>query len=342
MKIAIAKTSIINEINSWTEYCQENNIEYKLINPYNNNITEEIADCDIFMWHHSQSKYKDLLFAKQLLFSLEQSGKIIYPNFNSAWHFDDKLGQKYLLEAIGAPLVKSYVFFDKFEALEWAKKTEYPKVFKLRCGAAATNVKLVHSYKECRKYINKAFGKGYPPYDGIENLKKSFTSFKNKDGNIKNILSSIYRLISKPKEYKYIKEEKGYVYFQDFMSGNDYDTRVIVIGGKYASAEKRINRKGDFRASGSGKFSFDNIDINIIRIAFDVAKKLKIQSVAYDFVYDENKQPKIVEICFGFGTKGIKRAPGYYTDDMAWHNCDNIPIYKWIIEELVKSKNNDE
>jgi glutathione synthase/RimK-type ligase-like ATP-grasp enzyme len=328
MRIAIAKTSFDKELNSWINYCNENNIEYKLVNPYDSNIVEKVSDCDIFMWHHSQTKYKDLLFAKQLLFSLEQAGKRVYPNFHSNWHFDDKLGQKYLLEAAGAPLVKSYAFYDKKEALEWAKRTEYPKVFKLRCGAAAVNVKLIHSYKECKKYINKAFNKGFDSYS------HNIIDF------IKRVILYVLKNI-KFKREKFDKEH-GYVYFQDFMPNNEYDTRVVVIGGKYACAERRINRKNDFRASGSGSFSFDNIDINIVRIAFETAKKLKLQSVAYDFVYDENKTPRIVEICFGFGVKGISKSPGYYTDDLEWHKCDNVPIYQWIIEELVKTKNNDE
>ncbi len=74
---------------------------------------------------------RDILFAKQLLFSLEQSGIIVFPDFNTGWHFDDKVGQKYLLETIDAPLVPSYVFYSKKEALEWDEQTNFPKVFKL-------------------------------------------------------------------------------------------------------------------------------------------------------------------------------------------------------------------
>ena len=94
-------------------------------------------DCDALMWHHFQTNPKAILFAKQLLFALEQSGKKVFPDFRTGWHFDDKLGQKYLLEAIDAPLVPSYVFYDKKEALEWVQKTDFPKVFKLRGGAGS-------------------------------------------------------------------------------------------------------------------------------------------------------------------------------------------------------------
>ena len=328
MKIAFAKTTFEYETSCWIEYCKKHNIDYILVDPYDTDVVEKMKDCDVFMWHHSQSNYKDLLFANQLLFSMQQAGKTVYPDFYSNWHFDNKVGQKYLLEAIGAPLVKTYVFYDKTEALKWAKETTYPKVFKLRCGAASKNVKLAHSYQECKKFINKAFGKGYPPYNADNTFKFG----------IKPVLLFLKHTFFPPKKYKYINHEKGYVYFQDFMSGNTHDTRVIVINGKYACAEKRFNRKDDFRASGSGSFSYEDIDTNIVRVAFEVAKKLRMQSVAFDFVYDEHRNPKIVEICFGFGTKGISHSPGYYTDDLEWHTCEKVSIYEWIIDGVLNNK----
>lgn len=332
MKIAIAKTNIEEETSCWIKYCKDNNISCVLVDPYDTDVVSKVEDCDVFMWHHSQNNYKDILFANQLLFSLQQAGKIVYPDFYSNWHFDDKLGQKYLMEAICAPLVKTYVFYEKDAALKWAKSTNYPKVFKLRCGAASTNVRLVHSYSDCKRYINKAFGKGFPAFDSFNNLKECI---KQKQG-LKKFLSAIYRILIPPKEFKFFNKEMGYVYFQDFMPGNEYDTRVVIIAGKYACAERRNNRKGDFRASGSGSFSYDGIDEKIIAIAFKIAKKLQMQTVAFDFVYDEQKNPRIVEYCFGFGVGGLRNSPGYYTEDMVWHVCEDVPVFEWVIDYITK------
>lgn len=340
MKVAIVKTSF-NTKNKpwpvWVEYCEKKGIDYKIVDPYNTNIISEVKDCDVFMWHHSQTNYRDLLFANQLLFSLQQAGKTVYPDFNSNWHFDDKVGQKYLLESIDAPLVKSYAFYDKETALEWAGQTSYPKVFKLRCGAAGSNVKLVHSYGECKRIIQQAFGKGFPPFDAKNHYRETLRKYKEHKVGLKAMLGAVTLFVNPPKEYGFIKDEKGYVYFQDFMPNNTYDTRVIVINGKYACAERRMTRKGDFRASGSGEFSFDGIDTNIVKIAFTVAKKLKMQSVAFDFVYDADHCPKIVEICFGFGTKGISQSKGYWTDDMEWHPSEKVSFYEWIIEDVLSN-----
>src|SRR5690554_5639993 len=106
MKIAIHNTKSEGFFdNYWINYCKKNNIEFKLVNAYDSNIVDQVKDCTAFMWHHSNYDYRDALFAKQLLYSLEQKGMKVFPDFNTTWHFDDKVGQKYLLEAIGATLV---------------------------------------------------------------------------------------------------------------------------------------------------------------------------------------------------------------------------------------------
>ena len=84
----------------WIEYCKQNEIDYKIVNAYDNNIVEQVSDCDAFMWHHHHANVKDTLFANQLIYSLETAGIKCFPDFHTTWHFDDKVGQKYLLEAV--------------------------------------------------------------------------------------------------------------------------------------------------------------------------------------------------------------------------------------------------
>jgi biotin carboxylase len=73
--------------------------------------------------------------------------------------------QKYLFEVIDAPLIPSYVFYDEKEALEWAKNTEWPKVFKLTGGVGSSNVRLIKSEKEAKKVIRRSFRKGYVAFN---------------------------------------------------------------------------------------------------------------------------------------------------------------------------------
>lgn len=317
----------------WIAYCEEKGIDYKIVNAYDSNIVEQVSDCTAFMWHHHHANYKDVLFAKQLLYSLQIAGKKVFPDFNTTWSFDDKVGQKYLLEAIGAPMVPSYVFYDKGNAVRWLEGASFPKVFKLRGGAGAYNVRLVHSKQEGNALVRKAFGRGFPAFDGRVQLREAYRKYRDRKGSFIDVLKGGARLFLPTLYTRMHGREKGYVYFQDFIPGNDFDVRLIVIKDK-AYGMRRMCRKNDFRASGSCDFVYAMIDEKTLRVAFDVAEKLSLQSVAFDFIYDSVGNPLIVEMSYGYGTKGSSKCHGYWTKDLQWHEKSFNP-FGWQIENLI-------
>lgn len=319
----------------WIEYCKTNNIEYKIVSAFDSDIIEQLKDCDIFMWHHHQSHYKDVLVAKKILAALEHANIKVFPDFKTGWHFDDKIAQKYLFEALDVPLVKSYVYYDKAEAITWAKNTSYPKVFKLKGGASSANVKLVNNRKEALNLINKAFGKGFPQFDRIGNFKERLYKFRTGKDNLLGILKGIYRLFFIPSFSKLQPPEKGYVYFQDFIPKNNCDVRVIVIGEK-AFAIKRLVRKNDFRASGSGNIVYEPIQIDkkFIKLAFDVNSKIDSTSIAFDFIVNENNEPRIVEISYGYAIEAYDDCPGYWDSNLIWHEGRFNP-QQWILKVML-------
>ena len=334
MKIAIHKSGGFSE--RWINYCQKNNIDYKIVNAYDSDIIKQMADCDAFMWHHHQANYKDCLFAKQLLFSLQQSGKKVFPNYNSGWHFDDKVGQKYLLESINAPLVPSYVFYTSKEARKWIDKTTFPKVFKLRGGAGAANVMLVHTRREAKKLVYKAFRGGFPQYSGWRNLKERIRKYRLGKTDIKDVLKGVVRLLVKPEFAKMHAPEKGYVYFQDFIPNNTYDLRIVVVGN-HAFGIKRLCRENDFRASGGGNLIYEKsqIDERCVKIAFDVSDTLHSQSMGYDFVFDHNGNPLIVEMSYGYAVEAYDKCEGYWDRELYWYSGENFDFCGWMVEDML-------
>ena len=68
-----------------------------------------------------------MLMAHCLVMALEAAGKVVYPNTSTFWHYDDKLAQKYLLEATGAPLFGDSRVFDAKTAIDWIERTAFPK-----------------------------------------------------------------------------------------------------------------------------------------------------------------------------------------------------------------------
>ena len=323
----------------WVKYCQSNGITYKLVNVYKNDIISQVADCDALMWHFHHADYRDMKFAKSLLFSLQEKGIKVFPNFYTCWHFDDKIAQKYLLEAIDAPLIPTYVFYTEEEALAWTEQTNFPKVFKLKGGAGASNVKLARTKKDAQKLIQQCFGKGFHQYRFWERLKEEYRKFNQGISGLRDFLRPIYYQLTKryPSTFDhYHGKEIGYAYFQDFIPNNMFDVRVCVVGDK-AFALKRYTRDNDFRASGSGNISYSKaeIDERCVEISFKVAKRLATQSIALDFVFDKDNAPLIVEISYGYAVAAYDACEGYWTDDMQWHEGSNFDFCGWMIENLI-------
>ena len=321
----------------WITYCLENKIDFKKVNCYDTDIINQLDDCDGLMWNWSQIDYKATLCARQLIESLEQKGIKVFPDTNTSWYFDDKVGQKYLLESIGAPLVKSYVFYSAQEALGWIEKTSFPKVFKLRGGAGSINVRLIKTKKKARRIVKKAFHNGFQPFNRLSKLKDRFWVL-HRDKNlasVKKVIGGIGRLFIPTEIDRFSHYQKGYVYFQDFIPHNSYDTRLVIIGNRCFGC-RRYCRKNDFRASGSGLCEYEPalFDKKSILSAFETAEKLETQSVAFDFVM-LNKEPKIVEMSYCFPMEGASDGcKGYWDRNLNWYDSSTNMQY-FMIEDFI-------
>lgn len=324
----------------WIAYCEENNISHKIVNCYDSDILEQLINCDGLMWHWHHGNYREQNFARQLICSVEKMGLKVFPNYNTCWHFDDKVGQKYLLESINAPLVPSFVFYDTPSAHKWADEADFPIVFKLRGGAGAQNVKLINSKNQAKKLIRRAFGRGFPLVSCLSGLKQQVWVLK-RDKNIMaviHLIAEILRVFHPNKGLKLLPRQKGYIYFQEFFPNQQFDDRVIIIGER-AIAIKRYNRANDFRASGSGLIDHNPelINTETIKVAFQVAKRIGSQSLAFDFLYNASGNPYIVEIsyCYAVGP-AYDNCPGYWDTDLNW-NADNVDPQRYIIEDFIQS-----
>ena len=332
--IAIHKSNYGFHVN-WKKYLLKQDIPFKEVNCYDNDLVEQLKGCTALMWHHSQNDPRDLNIAKQILFMAEHANLVVFPNFKTNWHFDDKLGQKYLLEVLNLPTVKSFAFFNKKSAIEFLHQSEFPIIFKLRGGAGSFNVKKVTSLSSGIKLVNKAFNIGFSNFDSFENLKEIVRKIKLKKATYIDLFKSIYRLFVKPAFARVMGNEVGYFYFQEFIPNNSFDLRTIVIGKK-AFAIKRNVRKNDFRASGSGNIEYDkaNFSDELIKLSFESAKKLNTQCVAFDFV-SKNDELLIIEISYGFQKEGYYQCVGYWDDELNFYE-GNFDSCEWMVDVVME------
>src|SRR5690606_2128539 len=209
MKIAIHhRSGSFSDI--WINYCKVNDIQYKIVNCYDTDILLNLEDCSGLMWHWAQWDDKAIQFARQLIYSIELAGKRVFPDSKTCWHFDDKVGQKYLFQALKLDTIPTWTFFDKKAATQWIQHAQFPLVFKLRGGASSENVKLIKSRTEAVRIINKAFGKGFKNHNKWNKLRDRFLKFNQKKTleNFTGIIKGTVRLIIKKEHEKLRVREK--------------------------------------------------------------------------------------------------------------------------------------
>lgn len=327
----------------WIEVCRERNIPFRLVNCLRTDILEQCGGLEAILWHWSLNDARELLIARQVAAAMKQRQIVMFPNWETCWHYDDKIAQKYLLESIEAPLIPTWVFTDPLQAKEWIAKATWPKVFKLRCGAGSSNVRLVRSRSEAAGLCDRAFGRGFPAEMVRMDAVQRYLGGRR---NAKDLTRRLWRLARKA----FLKvfgrsdfpRERGYIYFQEFIPDNSFDTRVTVIGDR-AFAFTRDNRPGDFRASGSGRLSYDpgRIDRRCIEIAFEVAQRLRSQSLAFDFLFDETRVPLIGEISYCYMAKAVYDCAGHWDANLKWregHLWPQDAILEDICAKLLETK----
>jgi glutathione synthase/RimK-type ligase-like ATP-grasp enzyme len=321
----------------WIKICEERKIPFRRINCLASDIIQLCADIDAVLWHWSHTDPSSQLLARQIIISLEESGVLVFPNSKTCWHFDDKLGQKFLLEAARAPLIPTWIFTDKATAMNWIQSATWPKVFKLRRGAGSANVHLVHSRSQAETFCGRAFGRGFPAVAGyfsdIETRARRTRSAGELLGKITRAPRTLLHILAAQKN---MQQEQGYVYFQEFLPNNVFDTRVTIIGDR-AFAYRRMNRPNDFRASGSGNPSYDSaqIDRRCVDTAFKVASRLGTQSLAFDFLFNADKGVMISEVSYCYVASMVHACSGQWDSHSVWHAGHVWPEEAILVDVLV-------
>jgi glutathione synthase/RimK-type ligase-like ATP-grasp enzyme len=290
----------------WTRVLEAAGHEVRLVNVNRADILDQLQGCQGFMWRHGHYPQMRLV-AQRLLPVIERElNLVVYPDQKTCWHYDDKLAQAYLLPAAGVPTPRTWVWFDREEALQWLQTAVYPLVLKLWAGAGSTNVCLAESFAEAVSWIERLFG------NGVVSLEKQRVSMAER-------LRKAVRIIACGHEILPWEPHKGYAIFQEFLKGNPFDTRVTVIGNR-AFGFRRFNRENDFRASGSGRIDYDPQEIapEFIRLAFDTARRLKMQSCAIDGLR-RGGEPVVGEVSYTYTSWAVQACPGHWDENLEWH-----------------------
>jgi len=325
----------------WINYCEQNNIDFEIVNPYEIEVVNYLMNFDIILWHFSNYSHTDMLMARNVLFTLESSGKKVFPSIKDAWHFDDKLAETYLLESINAPIPRSYYYYtiNEVENAVENKVLEFPIIAKLRNGSGSHNVKLLMDSKELMSYSKKMFTAGL---DSAPNVFHKASSNIKSSKNIKTFIKRAKRIPEFIRSFtnaKKFNRERGYVFLQEFIPNDGFDLKIVVVGDKLSFIGRNI-LKGEFRASGGGSLFYDKTMVpkNVIDSAFKTSDKLGFNCMGYDYVVDKSSiNGKIIEISYGFSHQALINAGGYFDREGNWIE-ESLNAPEEILKNLITEK----
>ena len=286
----------------WIERSHERGWETVDVDAMAPSFFEDVRRCDGLMWRFGYGALS-LQLAKRLLQAVEQGlGLPVFPSHATAWHFEDKIAQTYLLEAAGIDTPKTWVFWREEDALRFSRDATYPFVVKLSSGIQSNNVKLVKSPDEATALIRRMFKAGVVTLYSASRIP---TLLQGYDQGLRILAGK-----SLPRQLQY-----GYFYVQEFLPDNAFDTRVTVIGNR-AFGFRRHNRPGDFRASGSGRLDWDvsQVDLRFVRLAYTIARRFHMQSVAIDGL-QRGGTPVVGEISYTYASWAVRDCLGHWVLD---------------------------
>ena len=290
----------------WAAALKEAGYDIRWVDVYRSDILQQLDGCCGLMWRwaHFGGMYR---IARRLLPIAERTlGLCVYPDQATCWHYDDKIAQTYLLTALGIPFPQTWVFHDANEASDWARTAKYPVVAKLAGGAGSTNVQLIHSREEVDALVRDLFARWHVQLPGAR---------RHLLEDSKRRLAETLRMSIRGRillDHFETEPQKMSILFQEFLPGNEFDTRITVIGRR-AFGFRRMNRTGDFRASGSGQIdvSQSEIDPAFLRAAFQAADKLGTQSCAFDGLW-KGDCPVFGEISYTYASWAVASCPGHW------------------------------
>jgi len=349
MRIAIHRNDRIfrhstNWSYAWEDYCRGSGMGYSLVDCFENGALERLRDYDILVWHFSNYSLQEMLFARSILQSAKSLGLSVFPDFETSWHFDDKVAEIHLLQSVRAPLPRFWIFYDLEDCEAWLRtNSEFPLVAKLRSGAGSENIRLIKDRNAAIAYAREIFGPGFDTTPSV--LFKARTQWRSSRDwtTLRKRILRIPDLIWKRKKAKSFPRERGYAYFQEFVPNAGFDIKIVVIGNKLSFICRKV-RKGDFRASGSGDLYFDRSAVtrDMLDSAFSTSDRARFQCMGYDYIVDQRDgRGKIVEISYGFSHTALKQAGGYWDRAAVWHDDPlNAPqeVLRQLIEEMPGSR----
>lgn len=236
--------------------------------------------------------YEYKSFIEDVVLSLEDKGIVVIPQFKYLRANNNKVYMEMLRERIlpSKYHLETMCFGTAEEAMTALGRLKFPLVIKTAAGASSSGVRLISDRTSYERVIKK--------------LSRS-----------KYIMAEMRDIARAIKHKRYVRESlyrKKFI-VQEFVQGLNNDWKVLVYNNKYYVL-RRSNRPGDFRASGSGIFEFDEkVNPLLLEAAKEIKETFDVPMISVDLALS-GERVILIEFQFVyFGTSTLEKSPYYST-----------------------------
>ena len=246
-------------------------------------------------------EYKE--YIKDIIYELGKNN-ILIPRYDLLMCHEDKLYQEVLKKSLGIKSLSVRLYGTLKDLVKDIPNIQYPVVMKKSTGAGSISVYKVENKKELLKYAKK-----------IMRSKECYQYY----------LRAIYKKIKGNLNEHYFEDEKyfGRLVLQQYVPNLECDWKILVFGDKYY-ALRRMVRKNDFRASGSGMFAFEDPEHSILDYAQKIYDKMDVPFLSLDLCIDTKGEVYLIEFQgIHFGPYTLINSPHYFIHkDNTWDKIE--------------------
>lgn len=278
-------------------------MDYKQLHENHLNIQDKVI---VYTSIERAREYKNSI--KDIMYLLSKRNYLV-PSYDVLMCHDNKIFQEYLKKYLNFSSINCKIF-NNFLEFRDEKKIKYPAVLKFKSGSGSVNVVKVNDFLEVYK-------KSLPQITYNTNM-----NFKNKKLRTKykvKVINFMLKFFPAKISYDYFKKKYNTIQtndcsfvLQEFKPGFSHDFKVLVYDDIIFPI-KRMVRKNDFRASGSGDFASTKLSDEVLEQVYQMHKLLNMPSSSFDILVDKDEKVYYIEYQgIHFGPSTINIADNYY------------------------------
>lgn len=269
----------------------------------------------IFYAFSQKDNYRQ--YINDIIYHLSRDNRVI-PSYDLLKCHENKGYQEIYKKAVGLEGLGGQ-YFTSADELD-PSGLKYPVVLKTTEGTNGKGVFLVRREKELLRVLKKLRNR-LGPGQKMDLLRRKYfrkRKFEGYPGHTDRQDYLDYR--------EYLKSEQNFI-LQEYVPGLDFDYRVLAACDRFYVMKRSVN-KGDFRASGTKKFSFNKApDPALLDFARSVYQKFDTPFLSLDILFNGQDYFMVEFQALHFGTGVVARSEGYFKSlpDQGWTFMEEKP-----------------